>query len=511
MTRRDDGQILVLFSLLLVLLMGVAALVVDIGLKYSLERRYQSIADGASLAGAQELQPTARSQPVTTAMQNRARTASLAAIANELVPGTTPSCVDWTDCDLDGGRYNVSIITPSPTCVDCEPNRSVQVTVTEPEHPTGFARLFGQTTWSVGRTSVAGLSFGKSYTIVALRPPKPLSGSSTEVRDIRLDGGVQVNVFHGDVGTNANMDYASCSSLMHLEDGYRMYYYDTAPEWCANPVGTHIGNLIEDPGYTVPAAPAVVSPATPKVASTDPTCGAALTAILTDARYATYVPLVPKVPSSGAPDPSKVKCYRPGTYTGLVKDGNGELTILYSGLYYFNGGLDIQSSIIGGYNPDEMGVTLRFPRDKQFKQRNGAVALNAGTKFKNASGVEPSTAPAMTNTTPNIKITLYVQPDPACPVVLPYPTGCHDNGTNKNAALDLAGGAGIYLGGVQYAPSDNSVITGNGSSAGYIGQIWAWTLTYNGNNTVINQEGFGPDGPGRIRIDTACSPTAVCN
>ena len=211
-----------------------------------------------------------------------------------------------------------------------------------------------------------------------------------------------------------------------------------------------------------------------------------------------------------------VNCYLPGTYNVKLTDGNNDLTILEPGLYYFNQGADIQSSLIGGFDPTVGGVTVWFPRDKQFKQRNGAVVLNAGSKFKNASGVEPSTVPpAMTGGTPNLKITVIVQPDPACPVQLPYPVGCHDpgsgGGSSTNAAIDLAGGGGIYLGGVQYGPSDNMTFTGNGSVDGYVGQVWGWTIYYKGNNTVINQEGSATDGPGNIRIDTACSPGQVCS
>jgi hypothetical protein len=89
-----------------------------------------------------------------------------------------------------------------------------------------------------------------------------------------------------------------------------------------------------------------------------------------------------------------------------------------------------------------------------------------------------------------------------CPVVLPYPGGCDDN---HNGALDLAGGTALYLAGVQYAPSDNSSIAGSSDGQGYAGQIWAWTLKYAG-TTTLNQEGANVEGPGNIRIDTACSP-----
>ncbi len=515
MTRnREDGQTLVLFVIILTLLIGIAALVVDVGMKYSLERRYQAISDASSLAGAQELQPQNRSDPVTGPMRTNARSAALRAITDELLPDLSPAdamatcdtSANLTDCPLPGGGFEVSIITPSPECVDCQPERAVQVTVREPEHPTGFSRLFGQTTWNLSRTSVAGLSFGRNYTIVALRPPA--SGRLPDVYDITLNGNnTTVSVVDGDVASNANMQYNGVGAKLELDPNYRMFYYDPThgPLWDEagrGPVGEKIGSMVPDPKYPVPARP--TTEYTMTTGRVDPaTCEALVTAsILSQPQYLLAAQELSVVDDLGVPDWGNVNCYNPGTYTQLLSDGNQELTVLLPGLYYFSRGLDIQSMLVGGFDPTDQGVTLEFPRDQQFKQRNGAVILNAGTKFRNAGGTEPTTAPGMTGTDPNLKMTLIVIWDPACPVVLPYPPSCHDN---QNKALDLAGGTALYLGGVQYAPSDNSVITGSSDGNGYAGQIWAWTLTYSG-GTTLNQEGLHSDGPGTIRIDTACSP-----
>src|SRR5688500_7118072 len=185
--RPERGQILILFALVVTLLMGASALVVDIGLKYAVERRYQAVADVAALAGAQELKPATRTAPVTGAQQVLARERALRAALNELVgTGAASSCstaADIVDCALPGGRYSISIKTPSPTCVDCAPERAVQVTVTEPAFSTMFARLFGQTTWSLAKTSVAGLDFGRSYALVTLRPPQPLPNGMDQNRE----------------------------------------------------------------------------------------------------------------------------------------------------------------------------------------------------------------------------------------------------------------------------------------------------------------------------------------
>lgn len=63
--RNEDGQALPLVALLMVVLMGFAALVIDVGRIYNVKSEMQKAADAAALAGAQEL-PTA-STAISTA------------------------------------------------------------------------------------------------------------------------------------------------------------------------------------------------------------------------------------------------------------------------------------------------------------------------------------------------------------------------------------------------------------------------------------------------------------
>ena len=368
--RREDGQTLVLFALVLVVLVGISALVVDVGLKYSTERRYQAITDAAALAGAQELKPANRSTSVTDEMRLEARMAALDAIGDELLPGVDLTCEDWLSCDLPGGQYTVSIVTPSPVCVDCVPERAVQVTIAEPRHANSFAGVFGQSTWALSRTSVAGLSFGKSYTIVTLRPPQPNGfGGTYDVRDFRLDGGTHVQVFSGDVGTNSNMSYGGSGSLLLLDPGYSMYYYDpyNGPEWYpANPPGHQIGTLIEDPGYAIPRAPEARTGQADATETAGSVCQSAAAELFADPGYQPYVPVTP-----GEPDmTNSIECYKPGVYASTIGVSNGHLAILEPGLYWLSGGMDVQGSLIGGYTPDSEGVALVF---RQGRAEHGLV------------------------------------------------------------------------------------------------------------------------------------------
>src|SRR3989337_1707580 len=58
MKRRNRGQILVLFTLCLVVLIGLAALGVDVGYMYSVRHELQLCADTGALAGASYFKET---------------------------------------------------------------------------------------------------------------------------------------------------------------------------------------------------------------------------------------------------------------------------------------------------------------------------------------------------------------------------------------------------------------------------------------------------------------------
>ena len=58
-SRDDSGAILVLFALMLVVMLGFSALVIDLGMARSKKRQIQNTADSSALAAAQVLPVTA--------------------------------------------------------------------------------------------------------------------------------------------------------------------------------------------------------------------------------------------------------------------------------------------------------------------------------------------------------------------------------------------------------------------------------------------------------------------
>jgi Flp pilus assembly protein TadG len=548
MTRQSvgagRGQVLPLFALFLLVLLGLTALAIDVSGALSARRAYRSYADSAALAGAQDLQ-VAGSRLVGTAERTRARTHAMDRLASLLgssvPPATTIGCdpaLDIVDCALPGTAYRVSIKTPSPSCVDCNVDRSVQVTVRNPVYNLTFARLFGQSTWNVASTSVAGLTFSKSYAIQTLRPPKR-TGSTFDVKDITLDGGTVVDVQTGDVGTNANMNYSGIGSLMILDSGYDVWYFDAAGQgWSPTPTGRRLPALMTDPNYRYPDMTGAPTYGDARESQADNTGKPVTTAAGNAACLTEWNKVDTARYSAIASTPhTNVYCYEPGIYDpaassgpqrAQIQIGTGNVGLLKPGAYYLRGGLDVGGSVVGGYEPNAPGVALMFDECNNQCTLNGnnafIFAINAGTKFPPtfSGGVGATAAidwaglPVVTSgplsPSPPILISILVNKDPTCfvPTSPPFqePAACD---AMHNTTTNIAGSGGIVLEGVQYMPTDNGVISGNSTSNGRIGQIVSWTLKYSG-GVRINQEGAAQEGPGILRLDAACTtPTTVCN
>jgi Flp pilus assembly protein TadG len=149
--RNDHGQATVLTLVFLVVLLGMAALVLDIGSWYRADRATQSTADAAALAGAQSLP---------------ANPANAGALAVE-------------DCKKNGGGVSASGITISN---GVGPNDTISVHLTRPASGV-FTKLFGVDTVTVGAKATARASLMQQAQYIApigvnLKHPK-LKGTLT--------------------------------------------------------------------------------------------------------------------------------------------------------------------------------------------------------------------------------------------------------------------------------------------------------------------------------------------
>ena len=530
MTRKasaEQGQVLVLFGAALVSLLAVSALVVDVGLLLSSQQRQRSLADTAALSGVQELQrvPT---RAVGAAEREEARGAAMARIVSSLGASGSPTCATGgaptADADTDGKRgyaadvvgcaitgtdFQVSIVTPSPICADCPRNdraRTLLVEVMRPNVPTLLARVVGLTSWSIRRTSVANLGrFTGEYGLITLRPPRYIAGVDANAADLDIHGSTtELVIVNGDVGVNTNLIYNGNGAKVTLDESRLVDYFDTNQGWTGLPQGRRIGTMIPDPNYAYPTR------------SGAPTYSTAAQASLAANQCRNEMNQVPdEYTVGGLPikslNPAVVTCLKPGIYQFMPAAMEKKVVLLTSGVYFFDQGLFVHGTLIGGYKQNQPGVAIVFRRQLGLLDAANAelFALNAGRRFLDPNGQEANAAIGFdglrieTGGKQSVKLTIMVERDPNCLVVQPYPTQCGDAGNNT---LHLSGGATLYLAGVQYAPSDNIDIAGSTSGTGYAGQVVAWTATYRG-DVRVRQEYMGAGGNGVARLDAACTGT----
>jgi len=517
MTNRNErGQVLPITALFMTALLLSGALAIDVSSVLSAERSYTATADAAALAGGQDLQQ-AKSRLITDVERSRARTHAMAVLVERLKATSTPSVgacsatSNVVDCALPGTPYLVSIETPSPSCVTCEPLRSVQVTVRNPSYDLTFARLVGQDDWNVQATGVAGLKFAGKYAVQTLRPPHPLPNNTDQNREnISVDGtNTWINVPRGDVGTNTSA-FTNSGGRITLATGYRIDHIDdiTPAPWNqvnGLPEGKLLKNLIRDPDYMYPSfagAPTFSDQTDGEIACPAPG---------TDGFPADYKTILD--------DPGlNVTCYQPGIYAdnqGFNVLQNTEVAYLLPGAYLFDGkGVSVGGTLLGGLVRDEPGVVLVIPQDADFAGNNSvALVLNQGDETCAADSCRA--LPAIDWAGQEVKspegllLTLEVTRDPQCySGTTPLDVAQCTTGNNT---LNLPGNGNLAVAGVVYAPSDNIQINGdNTNQVGEVGQLIAWTATYGG-GAKLNQIYPEPDQIGTLRLDAACTGVEACN
>jgi Flp pilus assembly protein TadG len=159
-----SGQILMLATIAMVVLLGFSALAVDIGLLYSTRRRMQTAADGAAIAGATALRDG----------QNYTKAADDVASFN----GFTNS------------QNNVAVTVSEPTLPSPYPSgvTYVEVNITQTV-PTYFLRALGYKSMNVGARAVSGAVAGPAC-IYALDPTHSSTFSLTGNSSLTAQCGV---------------------------------------------------------------------------------------------------------------------------------------------------------------------------------------------------------------------------------------------------------------------------------------------------------------------------------
>jgi Flp pilus assembly protein TadG len=137
--RRDErGAVLIIAAIMLVVLLGIAALAVDLGYAYETRRQVQNSADAAALGAAQDL-------PVLTTTESDAKSLSL----TNLPHGTFP----WSVCTDSGALTVPSVDTP---CISYDTSFTrVRVRLPQQSMPTFFGSALGVSSTSTSASATA--------------------------------------------------------------------------------------------------------------------------------------------------------------------------------------------------------------------------------------------------------------------------------------------------------------------------------------------------------------------
>jgi hypothetical protein len=185
----EQGSVAITVALSLTVLLGFAALVVDIGLNWATRTSAQTAADSAALAGASSLLSDGGVAAITT----------VESYLNQNVAGLVelPDDAGWaTDGNVGNGEVvcwtmpdPVSLPVPGGTCTDDA--NALQVTTPPIVVRYAFAPVLGKTTSSIRARAAAGAgpAAPNNCVLCVLDPDDEAALASTAVGGIDVDGG----------------------------------------------------------------------------------------------------------------------------------------------------------------------------------------------------------------------------------------------------------------------------------------------------------------------------------
>lgn len=173
-TRSDErGQVLILVAVAMITLIGIAALVVDLGMSWMIRRQEQNGADPAAVAAARYINDNG-----TIDMTMARAAACFYARQNELFDVSNTSC----SSALDPNSTTLAVNYPpdASDAIYAGTTFHVQVKISR-QKPTFFGRIFGVQTATVAASAIAANTKGDSNTnsLVALDPTTCSSGVVT--------------------------------------------------------------------------------------------------------------------------------------------------------------------------------------------------------------------------------------------------------------------------------------------------------------------------------------------
>jgi hypothetical protein len=453
------GQVLPIFALSLLMFIGIAALVIDLGFVWVAHRHQQDAVDPGALAAARYIEPTAD----TTKMQ---QAACFYARQNGYFDAATSN----TGCIPTNDSQGTSLIVNYPPSIAAGQYAGhsgyVEVILTQPQR-TFFAGIFGLSQLTITSEAVAAYDVGNSNSasLFALHPSNCPQGGGV------IDGGAQVNIFPapgvtgpgGYVQINSNCSDGTSDSICSTsgsQDGLTVGGSNaslTAPKifivgTCKQNNGTITGTVTEGANYV----------GDPLAGLRPPTFPAGGTACAPGNKLTTAAGAEGCKFTGGS-----TVTLDPGTYYGgwSIQGSNVKIT-LNPGIYVIAGGGISQT---GGSLSSAGGRVLIYSTDDPAYAAacaNGTVGGGQATKCQGAINLGGAISLNLTGLDRNT---------PCPPETAAGSAGCPFGGlliwqeghaSNPTAPVTVEGSSSLYLTGTIYAPKANVKLTGSSVTTG---------------------------------------------
>ena len=506
--RGQKGQVLVVFAGGLVLLLAIAALVIDIGFTFVLRRAEQNAADPGAIAAARFIR--ANGSPDLTNMQ---RAACFYARQNGFFPAATSDdgCVPGND--PNGTTLTVNY-PPSASAGEFAGRDGFVEVVIAGQRQTFLAGIVGIFRIGAASSAVAAFSNGdsNSNSLIALDPGdcqtgfiQGTGGAGAGLK-VNVGGGVHVNSnCGGPVNPPVSGACLSSGSAALKVSGSGAGLSTPSNVSVVGTCATNGGGTITTgaPGNAVNQGAVLIGDplsqlVSPPIDTTQPgqTCGGTThTGATTNNQGCGSGGLAWQGPACA--DNATITCVtlNPGVYYGgwSITSGQKVRLLLNPGIYIFAGGgikqtgSTIDAVTDAGGNP---GHVLLYSTDNPFPTYlaackstwtnsntcQGPLSFTASTKVS-AYGLDAATCTAIASTCPYVGLFMWQDGKGSCPTSFTA-TGC---------PITIGGGTAIDIAGTIYAP--NQLVNLDGSALGFSAgsatvQVISWAWKFVGNSTI---------------------------
>jgi Predicted membrane protein (DUF2134). len=449
---RSNGQILVIFAGGLIALMAIAALVIDLGFVFMIQRQEQNAADPAALAAARYI----HSGTGQTAEPAKMRPAACFYARQN---GYFPSATDNAGCVPANDPFGTVLTVNWPPSAQAGTyageTGKVEVVLTR-QHESFLANILGIRQFGVTTSAIAAFdSPGQSNpnSLIALDP-------SNNCATAKVHGGGVVNIHPINGATNGG--YIQVNSTCSTG----------SPDTTCSNSGSGALDIVGTSTLTSPQT------------NVTGTCKGSLTGPLTEGAVQIGDPLA-DLPPPRLTDYANGQC-GPGGVTTTAADPVGctfgtDVT-LSPGTYY--GGWTIANKVILTLNPGMYiiaGGGIKIQGEGEITSVLGGSGP-APVMIYNTDSPTCPTGPCQADITMSTKSSIDLGPIATGPYrgILIWNDGY---GHNAAANVELLGGTDLKIGGTIYSPKGFVKVDGGGDAAGNAAiQVISWTWDVGGNS-----------------------------